>query len=55
MHFFKSSTNTKVLLGVTILRLELRDGRRDRHFTWLSEPRERLATCSAKGVLSFLS
>ena len=29
--------------------------RRDRHFTWSSEPREGLAACSAKGVLSFFS
>ena len=29
--------------------------RRDRHFTWSSEKREGLATCSAKGVRSFLS
>ena len=29
--------------------------RRDRHFTWSSEPREGLAACSAKGVPSFLS
>ena len=28
--------------------------RRDRHFTWSSEPREGLACCSAKGVPSFL-
>ena len=28
--------------------------RRDRHFTWSSEPREGLAACSAKGVPSFL-
>ena len=29
--------------------------RRDRHFTWSSEPREGPAACSAKGVPSFLS
>ena len=29
--------------------------RRDRHFTWSSEPREGLAACTAKGVPSFLS
>ena len=29
--------------------------RRDRHFTWSSEPREGLAACSAKGLPSFLS
>ena len=29
--------------------------KRDRHFTWSSEPREGLAACSAKEVPSFLS
>ena len=29
--------------------------RRDRHFTWSSQPREGLAACSAKEVPSFLS
>ena len=29
--------------------------RRDRHFTWSSEPREGPAVCGAKGVASFLS
>ena len=29
--------------------------RRDRDFTWSSEPRESLAACSVRGVLSFLS
>ena len=29
--------------------------RRDRHFTWWSEPREGLAACGAKGIPSFLS
>ena len=29
--------------------------RRDRHFTWSSEPREGLAICMAKVVPSFLS
>ena len=29
--------------------------RRDRHFTWSSEPREGLAICKAKEVPSFLS
>ena len=28
--------------------------RRDRHFTWSSEPREGLAICRAKAVPSFL-
>ena len=29
--------------------------RRDRHFTWSSEPREGLAICRTKAVPSFLS
>ena len=29
--------------------------KRDRHFTWSSEPREGLAACTAKGLPSFLS
>ena len=29
--------------------------KRDRHFTWSSEPREGLGACTAKGVPSFLS
>ena len=29
--------------------------RQDRHLTWSSKPREGLAACSAKEVLSFLS
>ena len=29
--------------------------RPDRHFAWLSKPREGLAICNAKGVPSFLS
>ena len=40
--------NTKVLIDFSYWR-------RDRHFTWSSEPREGLAACSAKGVPSFLS
>ena len=42
--------STKVLIGDTIFY-----GRRDRHFTWLSEPREGPTACGAKGVPSFLS
>ena len=42
--------STKVLIGDTIFLW-----RRDRHFTWSSEPREGLAACSAKEVPSFLS
>ena len=30
-------------------------GTRDSHFTWSSEPRERVAICRAKAVPSFLS
>ena len=55
MHFFYLSVNvfsTKVLIGDTIFYVS--NWRRDRHFTWSSEPREGLACCSAKGVPSFL-
>ena len=45
--------STKVLIGDTIFYVSY--WRRDRHFTWSSEPREGLACCSAKGVPSFLS
>ena len=45
--------STKVLIGDTIVYVSY--WRRDRHFTWSSEPREGLACCSAKGVPSFLS
>ena len=45
--------STKVLFGDTIFYVS--NWRRDRHFTWSSEPREGLACCSAKGVPSFLS
>ena len=45
--------STKVLIGDTIFYVS--NWRRDRHFTWSSEPREGLACCSAKGVPSFLS
>ena len=44
--------STKVLIGDTIFYVS--NWRRDRHFTWSSEPREGLACCSAKGVSSFL-
>ena len=45
--------STKVLIGDTIFYVS--NWRRDRHFTWSSEPREGLAACTAKGVTSFLS
>ena len=45
--------NTKVLIGDTIVYVP--NWRRDRHFTWSSEPREGLAACTAKGVTSLLS
>ena len=53
-HFYLSVNvfNTKVLIGDTIFYVS--NWRRDRHFTWSSEPREGLACCSAKGVPSFL-
>ena len=44
--------SSKVLIGDTIFYVS--NWRRDRHFTWSSEPREGLACCSAKGVPSFL-
>ena len=44
--------SAKVLIGDTIFYVS--NWRRDRHFTWSSEPREGLACCSAKGVPSFL-
>ena len=44
----------KVLIGEIII-FNVFLWRRDRHFTWSSEPREGLATCSAKGIPSFLS
>ena len=45
--------STKVLIGDTIFYVSY--WRRDRHFTWSSEPREGLAACSTKVVPSFLS
>ena len=44
---------TKVLTGDTIFYVSY--WRRDRYFTWSSEPREGLAACNAKGVPSFPS
>ena len=44
--------STKVLIGDTIFYVS--NWRRDRHFTWSSEPHEGLACRSAKGVPSFL-
>ena len=43
---------TKVLIGDTIFYVS--SWRRNRHFTWSSEPREGLPVCSAKGVPSLL-
>ena len=45
--------STKVLIGDTIFYVSY--WRRDRHFTWSSEPREGPAACRAKEVPSFLS
>ena len=45
--------STKVLIGDTIFYVSY--WRRDRHFTWSSEPREGLAAGKAKEVPSFLS
>ena len=45
--------STKVLIGDSIFYVSY--WRRVCHFTWLSEPREGLATHWAKEVLSFLS
>ena len=42
----------KVVIGDTMFYVS--NWRRDRYFTWSSEPREGLACCSAKGVPSFL-
>ena len=42
--------STKALIGETIY---VSYWRRDRHFTWSSEPREGLAICRAKAVISF--
>ena len=44
---------SKVLIEDTIFYVS--NWRRDRHFTWSSEPREGLAVCRAKEVPSFLS
>ena len=55
MPFFVSVNviSTKVLIEHTIFYVSY--WRRDRHFTWSSEPREGLAACSTKVVPSFLS
>ena len=45
--------STKVLIGDTMFYVS--SWRRDRHFTWSSEPREGPAACRAKEVPSFLS
>ena len=45
--------STKALIGDTIFYVS--NGRRDRHFTWSSEPREGLACCSVKEISSCLS
>ena len=48
--------STKVLIGDTIFySIFFSYWRRDRHFTWSSEPREGPAACRAKRVPSFLS
>ena len=47
--------STKVLIRDTIFTSPTEDGRRNRRFTWSSEPREGPAACRAKGVPSFLS
>ena len=54
MHFYLSVHvfSMKVLIGTLFLRLLVETGR---HFPWSSEPREGLATWSAKGIPSFLS
>ena len=46
--YFSTSTNCGHYFYVSYWR-------RDRHFTWSSEPREGLAICRAKAVPSFLS
>ena len=45
--------STKVLIGDTIFYVSY--WRRDRYFTWSSEPREGLLVCRARNVPSFLS
>ena len=45
--------STEVLIGDTIFYVSYY--RRNRHFTWSSEPRESLAACSTKVVPSSLS
>ena len=45
--------STKVLIGDTIFYVS--NWRRDRHFTWSSDPRQSLAACTAEGVPSLLT
>ena len=54
MHFvWVSMYLARKLIGDTIFYVS--NWRRDRHFTWSSDPREGLACCSAKEIPSFLS
>ena len=49
MHLLNvNAFSTKVLIGDTSFKSPT-----DRHFAWSSEPRDGLATCSAKGVPYF--
>lgn len=53
LYFNVSIFSTKVVIDHT--RFHLSNKRRDRHFTWSSEPREGLAACSTNGVPSFIT
>ena len=56
MYYFYLSINvfsTKVLIGGTIFYVS--NWRRDRYFTWSSEPRDGLTVCRAMAAPSFLS
>ena len=53
LHLSVNVSSTKVLIRDSIFYVSY--WRRDRHFTWSSEPREGLAICRAKAVPSFLS
>ena len=53
LYFSVNVFSTKVLTGDIIFYVSY--WRRDRHFTWSSEPREGLAACSTKVVPSFLN
>ena len=53
LHLSVNVSSTKVLIRDNIFYVSY--WRRDRHFTWSSEPREGLAICRAKAVPSFLS